>query len=389
MKINKTILVAALAVSVATIANAEIYLTGSTAARAAVYACMTNPGSVFSSAPIVTGYGAAGAGDSYVAFYGTLVGGGTETINCHWSGSEAGIGDVGTPGKTESFIADSLISSSASSDTAGNPGSTQTAQVDLCLADNAQAYSPAGKALDGGNLTGTKIGIVPFKWVRNNGLWTGGNITDSQIRAALTGGIKMSVLTGNSTDTSYVYVAGRDASSGTRVNAFGESGFGINQAPAQIELSGGSMVALGSSHGVSFYIGNYGQSSGGTLANSLGTSTAGSTDQVKSGTGFSAIAYLGISDANTAITAGATLLTYNGIAYSSAAVIEGQYTFWGNEYVYENPGYSGEDSNVGAVYSSLINGTTGVTANADGISVISLGAMHCTRSGPTADPAHN
>jgi hypothetical protein len=396
MKLNQSILAAVLGLSAVSLANAdEIYLTGSTAARAAVYTTLMNPGSVFTATPIFTGFGNKGNGDTYMAFSGTLVGGsGTTVVNCLWSGSEAGIVDVGTSGKTENFMADSLISSTTTSDPAGSPSSTQAHQVDLAMADNKQSYSPAGSALTA--LTGTQVGVVPFKWVRNVGLWSGTNITDAQIRGALTGQAKLALFSGNASDTgSYVYVAGRDGSSGTRVNAFGESGFGINSSPNQIEITAGTgaMALLTSSHGVNVYAGNYGQSSGGTLAGTMGTSstTVSAADLVHSGiTGYSAVAYLGVGDATTAINAGATVLSYNGIPYSVAAIEQGTYTFWGNEYVYETPyTYSGQSANVGSVYSDLISTATGISAQADNSVVISLSAMNATRTGPTTDPTHN
>ena len=84
------------------------------------------------------------------------------------------------------------------------------------------------------------------------------------------------------------------------------------------------------------------------------------------------------------------MLSYDGVAYSVAAVEQGLYTFWGNEYVYETPNtYSGQSPNVGGVYSDLTSLTTGISAQADNNVVISLAAMNATRTGPTSDPAHN
>lgn len=392
MKINKFVLPTVIGLSMASFAQAEeIYLTGSTAARAAVYATMMNPGSVFTAAPTFTGFGGSGAGDTYMAFQGNLLNGNPCTINCYWSGSEAGIANVGTPGMTVStFMADSVMNGL---DNAGTPGTLQSAQVDVCMADNAQSYSPAGANLDNGNLTGAEVGVVPFKWLRNNAIWQGNNVTDSQIHQAL--GVKGAVLaafTGNAGDTnSYIYVAGRDASSGTRVNALGECGWGITTPVNQVMLSGGLMQVEAVGRNGNIYIGNYGQSSGGTLAKSL-VNTSASADMVHTNiTGFSVIAYLGVSDANTATgpSYGAVVLNYDGVPYSVAAIEEGQYGFWGNEYVYKNPGYAGEAADVGAVYGYLTSPTTGISAQADNNAVISLAAMHCTRVGPTSDPAHN
>jgi hypothetical protein len=399
MKINKTILLAVLGVSVAGIASAdEIFLTGSTAARAAVYQTMTNPGCVFQSAPIQTLFGGSGSGDTYMAFTGTLVGGsGSTTINCTWSGSEAGIVDVATPGgKDETFMADSYWqNASGNSDNTTGPASTQQHFVDVCMADNSQAYSPAGSLLPA-VANQQYVGVVPFRWLRNDGLWTGSNVTDSQIRQALSGGAKLAVFTGNAADTnSYVYVAGRDNSSGTRVNAFGDTGFGIATSPKQIEINSanGAMVST-TVHGSTKYAADFGQSSGGTLAKTIGVqaSTITVTDMVNHVSGYSAIAYLGISDSTTATnsTYQATILSYNGIPWSISSLEEGTYTFWGNENVLETGNtYSGQSLNVGLVFTDLTSPTTGITSQADGNILVPISAMHCTRQGPGADPVHN
>ncbi len=399
MKINKSILLAVLGLSVAGIASAdEIYLTGSTAARVAAYNTLITPGDVFTAAPIITSYGGKGNGDNFMAFQGTLVGGsGTTIINCSWSGSEAGIVDVATSGgKSETFIADSLIVGQvANSDGAlvgSLPPSTQTHIGDLAMADNAQAYSPSGKVL--ATLTvGSEVGVIPFKFVRNNGLWTGTDISDQQFRAAeSSGGAKLAVFTGNSADVnSYIYVAGRDSGSGTRVNAFGDTGYGVATPAKQIEINkaDGTMAVLATSHGANVYIGEFGQSSGGTLAGTLGVSTASAADLVHTGhTGYSAVAYLGFTDAVTAEAAGATELTFDGVSATLANVIEGTYTYWGNEYVYQtaNLGYAGESANVNSLFTALV---ANVPNGADDVALIKLTEMHCTRANPASDPAHN
>jgi len=388
MKLNKSLMAVTLGLSVAVTTQAfdEVYLTGSTAMRSTVYKVLTTPGQVFTAAPVFTGYGggsspASGSSDNYMAFYGTLVGNSSPSVvNCYWSGSEAGIQAVASNNVTafyQTFMADSLIQTSSSSDNAGNPGSTQTVPAQLAMADNAQSFSRTTKP----SLTGTEVGIITFKWVRNNGVWTGGNVTDSEIVQTLSGGAVRSVFTGVAGQTDFVYASGRDSGSGTRVNAFGNSGFGILSSPQQIELDGaGNMLQDPSTLN---YIEDWGFSSGGNLANSLKGSTTASTDQVNGGTGFSVIAYLSVGDASTATNNGATELTYNGVLFSPAAVEEGNYTFWGNEYIYK--ANNGQTTSSGKVYSSIVANTA---ADCDGVKAIALSSMHCSRSGPTAPPVH-
>ena len=181
MKMNKSILALALGLGLASVASAgTVYMTGSTAARSVVYTTLATAGSVFSPAPTITTYGSTSAsGATYMIFSGTLVGGGASTIDCYWSGSEAGISDVATP-NTETF-ADPAFANGALT----NLPATHfvTAQVNLAMADNAQAYSRTPTPA----VSGTFVGVIPFDWVCNNGNFTGGNVTDIQIRAALAG----------------------------------------------------------------------------------------------------------------------------------------------------------------------------------------------------------
>jgi hypothetical protein len=268
--------------------------------------------------------------------------------------------------------------------------------VDLAMADNEQAFA----GIYGNNTTPpaaivneTQVGVVTFKWVRNPGLWTGGNVSSSQIRQALTGaGVVQSVFSGVSSDTHFVYVSGRNAGSGTRANGFGDTQFGIFNSPNQIELSAGAMVKDTDPNGVLEFIGNIGFTSGGDLSKTMGgASTTSSTDQVQTGTGFSVIAYLGFNDAATALglTPPAVELTYNGVLYSPSGIENGQYTFWGYEYILEA---NGSAAPVPAIFTAL-SGSTGINSVLFPVAVspngIQLSAMLTTRSGPTGDPTHN
>jgi hypothetical protein len=390
MKLNKSILAVTLGLSLASLCNAgNVYFTGSTAMRATVYAALINPGTVFQSAPTTTLYQGgstgnnAGNGASYMAFSGTLVGGaGTTIVYCHWSGSEAGILDVcSNTVVTETFLDPSLLDGA---DHGTNvPSLTVSAAVNLAMADNDQPFSRTKKP----TLTKkSEVGIITFEWVRNPGLWTGTNVTDSQIRQAFSGFCPLAVFSGNAADTNnFVYVSGRDNQSGTRVNAYGTSGFGIFTIPKQIEMnSSGVMQDL---TGSGTYAGDYGFSSGGTLAKTMGANTTAASDLWNGVTGYSVIAYLGVGDANTAITAGAVALNIDGVPFSPAAVKEGTYNFWGNEFIFaaNNVAVGSEaDKTFG-----FLAATTGINTFCDGTKAIKLTDMHCTRNGPTSDPAHN
>lgn len=391
MKIDKVILAAALGLGLAGYSYADdIYLTGSTAMRGNVFNTLSAANSVFSGTPQVTTWApGTGSGATYMDFVGTLKGGsGTTTIHCDWSGSEAGLQN--TAGRVEAvFSADAPNGQQ----NASSPSTTVNSGVDVSMADNAQAFSRTPSPV----LTGAKVGVITFKWVRNNGVWTGTNITDAQIQQALGGYCPIGVVntstsgSTNNDSTSYVYVSGRDDLSGTRVNAFGLTGYGIFNPPNQIELDGsGNMVEVGGA-GSGIYEGDYGFSSGGTLAASLTGSTATSTDQINGGTGFSVLAYLGYSDAATAIGDGCTELTYDGVAFSIPAIEEGNYNYWGNEYIYEAPSADWNSTQVGTLFSDMVSAIPNYCYPNNGASAaaISVGVMNCQRSGPLSPPGHN
>jgi hypothetical protein len=379
MKLKKVILASALSLGALSLSNAgTIYLTGSTAMRSSIFTTITKPGSVFTAAPTTTTYeGSSASGANYMVFSGTLVGGsGTTVIKCHWSGSEGGIKDVAT-GATEQFVDDSIVDGANHT---ASPGTTIGHTADLAMADTSQAFSRNKTPL---LTTGVKVAVITFTWVRNPGLWTGNNVTDSMIRQALGGFCKRAVFTGNAADTGdYVYVSGRDNQSGTRVNQFGICGFGIFTPPNQIEMdASGNMLDLDPPNGT--YAGDFGFSSGGTLAGTLGANTTAKSDLWNGVTGYSVIAFLSRGDANTAIANGAIEISANGVAQTSAAVKEGSYAYWGNEYIYQKNGASSEAQ---SVYNNM---ATSIPNDVNGTTAIKLTDMHCTRSGPTSDPAHN
>lgn len=381
MKLKQNIL-AALSLGALSVCDAgTIYMTGSTAMRFSMVATLQTPGAVFVGAPTATFYEHSGTTDgtaaNYMVFSGTLVGGsGTTVLKCHWSGSEAGVKDLATGG-AELFVDDSIVDGA---DHTASPGTTIIHSVDLVMSDNSQAFS---RNKTPAITTGQQVAVITFTWVRNPGLWTGGNVTDAMIRQALGGFCKRAVFSGNPSHINdYVYVSGRDNLSGTRVNALGNTYFGILTTPNQIEMdTSGNMLDLDPPNGI--YAGDFGFSSGETLADTMGANTTVKPDQFNGGSGYSVIAYLSRNDANAAILNGATELTYNGVTQSAANVKEGTYSFWGNEYIYQKNGASTEAQ---TVYNRLV---ATIPNQVSGVSAIKLSDMHCTRTGPTTDPTHN
>jgi hypothetical protein len=385
MKIKTLVITGALSLGLVNLASAVdyVYVTGSTAMRGIVYHTFFDGNNVFDAAPSFVGFqGSSASGCNFMVFSNTIAS--TPTIvKCHWSGSEAGIADVSSAAQ-ESFLADTVVLDGSFS--TGTPSGSQliTNGVDLAFADNTLLFSqnPGSTAVQ------AFVGVIPFTFVRGtNSLPAAAavnNITDQQFRALIKGGQKLALLTGNVTDTAnYAYISGRDSLSGTRANTYGITGFGIKASPQQIELDNtGNMINL---DGAGSYSGDYGFSSGGTLAGTLGKDTANSADQVHTGrTGFVTIAYLGRSDANTAIGVGGVELTYNGVSYSSNNIVEGKYALWGNEQVLKRAGVS----TPGATVWTKLSSATGVPAKCDGVTAFSSVQMHAQRTGPTTDPSH-
>src|SRR5438105_2506914 len=208
MNTKSILLACALGLGSASLANAAqyVYVTGSTAGRNAFYNAITDGSTVFDAAPTIVAQGNSDPSKaSYHNWHGNI--GGVDTIvKAHWSGSEAGISDIAGSG-TEQFLDDSAINSLSSS----TPGPFISSQVDLAAADADKAFSHNPSAA----ITGVKACIIPFVWVREKGSAAGlTNVTDQSARQALKGNAKLALFTGNSADTTYVYVSGRDSGSG-------------------------------------------------------------------------------------------------------------------------------------------------------------------------------
>jgi len=388
---------ALLGLSLAGMAKAtdDIYITGSTAVAGAFFQTCTNPGAIFTTAPSYVMYGGLGAGvDAQYAFYGTLVGGsGTTYIICNFGGSESGLQAVANNGApTLAYMTETFINGYASgTDIATNgfplTGNTVNHKSDIAFADNVQADSPTAYAhgVYQALTVGAPVAQIPFKFVRNNGWWKGTNITSSAIRQILTGGALRAVVSGNTADTNdWVYFAGRASSSGTRVNYLGDTSYGISIAVKQIEMNANG--SLSSSAGQ--YTRDWGNSAA-AIATAFDSDTTGFADPVHAGkTGYSAIACLGYTDTAAAVAGGHALeLSYNGVPFTYSNIVNGTYTLWGNEYIYQtySMGYSGQSAQVHQAY---LNFVASFPANCDGKICINSTQMKATRGSAAGDVVH-
>jgi len=264
-------------------------------------------------------------------------------IKTAWSGSVGGVFTVVTQGPVPNPAANPPITAGWLVNTTPTlPGGAPNAPLtfdppvtaDIAMSDSFQSSTPYTSPA----LHDTVVGVVPFVWVRNNGApATLSNMTNQLAKAVLNNpGIPLSQFTANPADAAtLVYASGRNNDSGTRLDAFAESFFGVGTAPVQVDGSGttdpaadtvvaGAWVA--GVDGIAFWDAAAGYSSGGTLASEM---NATGSNTVLPGW---LVTYLGINDSNS-VNGGANDMTYDGVAYSVPAVQQGEYSFWSYEHL--------------------------------------------------------
>lgn len=381
---TKLLLASFFAIAVAPMASADVELriTGATAFRAAVHNGLKT--GFFNGDFQFAHSGSAGSfsGASRSLWKGPVTGQGIVTIRCTWSGSVTGIHSVAvaTSGPTAettllgvTYLTDANLVTAASASggethTRTTVGTAQTS--DMAFSDCYQSSTVYSSP----SLTDEVVGIIPFIWVVND---TGvnystpanalsptvlerygfDNITAQQARALMVQGSQpKSLLTGNVNDTKPVYVTGRDIGSGTRVISLAETGYGITKLLTHFQMTGASDVisdlkvwptgSYPNTTGNDPTPGNGGYLSGGTLAGlmvnksdaSFTITQADGTPSAPASNGAHIVAWVGTSDAATAVTGGAAYLKYEGAKYTGSAddanIHNGQYTAWSNEHLF-------------------------------------------------------
>src|SRR5579859_7786457 len=234
MNVSKMLMTGAVVVVLFAAAQADVtvYLTGSTAARNAVYAAIH--GSMFSGAFKEVTYGNSTASKcNQMLWSGPVTGiSGTTTIKAAWSGSVGGIASVALATNSTSFPNSTIAAGNYPNTTTSNPGGDGLVNpyeaapghaASFCMADNFQSSSlfPTTPPLND-----STVGVIEFKWCKNAGSLSDShwanltNVTDQVLRTVLAGPVKLSVFTGVTADTNYVYAIGRNNDSGSRVAAF-------------------------------------------------------------------------------------------------------------------------------------------------------------------------
>lgn len=244
------------------------------------------------------------------AIYHGTNGGKSYTIRTFWSGSVNGITPVRNAEQLTQLIDKSVIGTGAGQFIASPtlaPQSAETVQ-EIGFADIfASTVNVAATDVE------DEVAVITFKWYANEGTLDIDNITPGMVRNLYgAGSMKKSLFTGNASHTTNVWPIGRDASSGTRGTAMAESGYGnvanVSQYTATVD-GNGTVTARA-------FVGNGGYDSGSSVANVMNATYSVGT----------LIGYLGASDF---ATAGAVELKWNGVTYSTTAIQNGQYSFWG------------------------------------------------------------
>ena len=352
MNMIKTALAALTALGFVGFASAQsttIRITGSTAFRASTVTAIGNilqPGYTY-------GYiGSSVTGANQSTFVGTTKTGSLPVIiKCSWGGSSGGLQTLAqqTPVVTtvNPYISEtSALTATGAVLTAASATFDSPANADVTMADTYQGSTQFFGA--GYNtLVDIPVGVVPFVWIKGSSsdaavqasLDKVTNMTPLLARALLSGGVPLSLLTGNPADSTVTaYAIGRDEDSGTRANTYSESNFGVFGSPVQYQatITSGAISSIApwpvnTLLGLTFPVGHSGYNSGGTLATTLNTPVASTAVDAFKGK-FVLIGYAGTPDAAN-VNGGKNNLSWNGVPYSVAAVQEGSYTFWGYEHL--------------------------------------------------------
>jgi hypothetical protein len=370
-------------------ADVELRITGATAFRAAVHAGLKtgffNGNFQFAHSNAEGAF--SGAGRS--VWKGPITGQGTVTVRCTWSGSVTGIHSVAvaTTGPIEettllpvAYLTDANLTTPASP-SGGEAFSKTATAVQTSHIAFSDCYQ-SSTIYSSPSLTDEVVGIIPFIWVVNDtGLtystpvnpaspttlerYGFDNITAQQARALMVQGAQRKfLLTGNPADTKRVYCTGRDIGSGTRVVCLAETGYGITKLLTHWQMTGaGDSISklkiwptgtYPNTTGNDPTPGNGGYTSGGTVAGhlirksdvSIALEAADGTALTPTPAGIHIVAWVGTSDAKTAVDGGAAFLKYEGSSYTvfdgnldginddDFKIHNGQYTGWSNEHIF-------------------------------------------------------
>lgn len=218
-------------------ADVTVRITGSTAYRTATNTAISN---VFAATGnTLTSHGYAGSSDTganIAVWKGTISGvAGTVTVKTSLQGSVGGVQTLDQNKTRNDWGGDAWSGANQT----GTDGTTITA--DVAMSDTFQASTIYNATA----LTDKVIGVIGFVWTKGlaaqgtgstppAGSWT--NMSSLNARSLLGQKTSLQLFTGNTLDAGKFAVAmGRDEDSGTRLEAFAVSGYGILTKPLQYE----------------------------------------------------------------------------------------------------------------------------------------------------------
>lgn len=298
-----------------------INLAGSNAFRSAVDATIVSIMGSGARTAYLSGANITGTTNATRSIYKGTINGTQYTIRTNWNGSAGGV--VALADQTNlAFFPSATTTALASAGGLAQASGSENGIANLAFSDVEQAAAGRPSASFAAN---AQVGVVPFVFVAGEGTPAAiTNITDQQFTYIWSnGGSTAQVLTGNAADSGFfLYPTGRSATSGTRISTLSETRYGRGNSVLQFNstFSGENLTGTPTS------IGNTGLPGGLEIATLLGKTPNTAT--------YSFVSYIGIPDANIAVSNGARILTYNGVAYSEDKVRTGQYTFWGYQQMY-------------------------------------------------------
>lgn len=307
------------ACSAASAATVVINMTGSTAFRAAANASIkTALGS-----GVVYAFNEATAGDGLnkatYAIFSNTVGSDTVIVRVYWAGSVEGVSYTADGVSRNLFYPTTTTRTTTGSAIVGGSAPTDPGIVDAGLSDVFKGTAGFPNV----DLQDNQVGVVCFVFIANTSAPIS-NITPQLVRMTYDAA---SAFVFNydptSSSTAPVYGTGRTPDSGTRAQVMAETGYGYSNPVLQFTAANNGTSLT--SFTINASGGNSGETSGGTLAKKLIFT---SNDSVGYG-----VAYVGAAD----VQAANKKLTYNGVPFTAASVIDGSYTLWGYEHLFIAP----------------------------------------------------
>jgi hypothetical protein len=367
MKIKNLILgtlFAGLAAS-ASAQTTEITITGATAFRGAAlqaiydaYATVGAAGTTFNVAHNSTGVAVANlTGSGRAIFSGTFPGiTGTTVIRTSFTGSTEGLNAIAGNGNATFLTTGALAGGNFTAGIKTASGPTEPLRPKFAFSDVYQSTSPVDNMVL--NPVGSSaVGVVTFAMIANEGAPANlESVTVQQCRTLWANGLqRLSLFTGNSSDTKLVLATGRNDGSGTRSAYLTEWGFGVaNLVNQYTHVNGGtsssgngsiSKLTLVPANGIGSGAfstnrttdnstlwgnsapGNGGYNSSGDLRTLMGYASSNVTiydgqneSPVAENEDILLLTWLSTTDCLSAANAGAKILAYNGVKVTPMAV---------------------------------------------------------------------